>query len=348
MKYFILMLLVVHILGCSESKGGDDSSMESTKIMKVKVSPEIESDTLESPIIEEKLILDTILFDKLVMKLSHDSTDARWPVLSPRPLPGAILPFKRIVAYYGNFYSPKMGVLGELSPEVMKLNLLQECKLWEKVDTLYPVIPALHYLAVTAQAAAGRDAMYRLRMPDHQIEKLIDLTRSIDGIAFLDIQVGHSTVQREIPQLEKYLIEPDVHLGLDPEWSMKDGSVPGKKIGTMDASDVNFAVDYLASLVRKHKLPPKVLVVHRFTKGMLTNYKDIKTCPEVQIIIHMDGFGFPAKKVDSYKRAVASEPVQFTGFKLFYKNDTWTSPHRLMTREEILKLRPRPIYIQYQ
>jgi hypothetical protein len=64
--------------------------------------------------------------------------------------------------------------------------------------------------------------------------------------------------------------------------------------------------------------------------------------------MHMDGFGFAAKKIDSYKRAIANEPVQFTGFKLFYKNDIASPPKRLMTPEEILKLNPRPLYIQYQ
>jgi ribosomal protein S2 len=34
-----------------------------------------------------------------------------------------------------------------------------------------------------------------------------------------------------------------------------------------------------------------VLIVHRFTQGMVTNYKKIKTVPEVQVVMDMDGFG---------------------------------------------------------
>ena len=70
--------------------------------------------------------------------------------------------------------------------------------------------------------------------------------------------------------------------------------------------------------------------------------------PQVQVVINMDGFGFPAKKVDSYRRFVGGMPIQFTGFKLFYKNDILTSPYRMMTPSEILRLYPMPIYIQYQ
>jgi hypothetical protein len=50
---------------------------------------------------------------------------------------------------------------------------------------------------------------------------------------------------------------PHVHFGMDPEFSMKDGSKPGKKIGTYDAADINYASGYLAGLVKKHGLPPK-------------------------------------------------------------------------------------------
>jgi hypothetical protein len=81
---------------------------------------------------------------------------------------------------------------------------------------------------------------------------------------------------------------------------------------------------------------------------MVTNYKNITKKPEVQIVMNMDGFGFPAKKIDTYKSWIAGEPVQFTGFKIFYKNDIKSSPYRLMTPAEILNLNPSPIYIQYQ
>ena len=48
------------------------------------------------------------------------------------------------------------------------------------------------------------------------------------------------------------------------------------------------------------------------------------------------------------KAFIADEPVQFTGLKLFYKNDIKTPPYRLMTPAEVLKLNPSPVYIQYQ
>lgn len=295
------------------------------------------------------IFLDTLSFKSGLLHLVHYRPSDKWPVKTGYPLPGAILPFKRIVTYYGNFYSAGMGILGELPPEQLLLKLQQEVKNWELADSLLPVLPALEYITVTAQRQPGKDKKYRLRMPFSQVDKAIDLATKIKGIVILDVQVGHSTLQEELPQLFKYLKQPGIHLAIDPEYSMKHGEVPCSVIGTFDADDINYASGYLAGIVREFNLPPKILVVHRFTKQMVTNYKKIMIRPEVQIIMNMDGFGFPAKKVDSYKSWISNEPVQFTGFKLFYKIDPRSAPgKRLMTPAEVLKLYPSPVYIHYQ
>ena len=271
-----------------------------------------------------------------------------WPVKTAYPLPGALLPFNRIVAYYGNLYSKGMGVLGQYPPDQMLAMLEAEVAKWQVADPSTPVIPALQYIAVVAQGSPGADGKYRDRMPDSEIDKVLAMAGEIHGIVFLDVQVGLSNVQTEIPLLEKYLKMPQVHLSIDPEFSIKTDSSPGKVIGTFDASDINFVSNYLANLVRENNLPPKILVVHRFTEAMVTNYKNIETMPEVQIVMNMDGWGVAAKKIDTYKQFIYAEPVQFTGFKLFYKNDTLTPGSTLMTPAELLKLTPQPIYIQYQ
>ncbi|MDB5254018.1 MAG: hypothetical protein JWL80_84 [Parcubacteria group bacterium] len=282
------------------------------------------------------------------LSTSTPAVKTPWPVKTVYPNGGAILPFKRIVAYYGNFYSKGMGVLGEYPEDEMLSRLKAEVNVWNAADPNTPVVPAIHYIATTAQGSAGKQGFYMLRMPDSQIDHALELADKIDGIVFLDIQVGLSNLQRELPMLEKYLAMPNVHLGIDPEFSMKTGAKPGSVIGTMDAADINYAAEYLAKLVRDNNLPPKVLVIHRFTEDMLTNYKQIKPLPEVQIVVDMDGWGFGAKKLNTYQQVVYKEPVQFTGFKLFYKNDLKPPSTRLLTPQELLNLSPQPLYIQYQ
>ncbi len=293
---------------------------------------------------EPALGLDTTDYQKRIRQLANGDKTGRWPAKAPLPLTGAMLPFKRVVAYYGNMFSTNMGVLGALPKEEMMKGLLAECRKWQGTDTTTPVVPALHYVAVTAQGSPGKDGMYRQRMPFSEIDKVIAWAKEIDGIVFLDVQVGHSSVAAELPRLEKYFKMPQVHLGIDAEYSMKGGEVPCSKIGTFDAVDVNVAVDYLQQLVQQEKLTPKILIVHRFTQNMITNYRQIKTTPEVQIVVNMDGFGGKELKLSSYRSYVFREPVQFTGFKLFYKYDKPV----MYTPSELMKLTPIPIYIQYQ
>jgi len=252
------------------------------------------------------------------------------------------------VAFYGNMYSKRMGVLGEYPPKELWRMLKSEMHKWELVDPTTPVQPAIHYIATVAQGSPQKDGFYCQRMPDRQIDSALNIAAMGNAIVFLDIQVGKSTVMNEVPRLEKYLKMPKVHLGIDPEFSMKEGQAPGKKIGYMDASDINFCSDYLAKIVRANNLPPKILIVHRFTQGMIKNYKNIHLHREVQIVMNMDGWGEPTLKFDTYKSYIYREPVQFTGFKLFYKNDLKKAPNRMLTPEEIMKLKPHPIYIQYQ
>jgi hypothetical protein len=272
-----------------------------------------------------------------------------WPA-GPVPIPGAILPAKRIVAFYGNPLSKKMGVLGEYPVDEMLAKFDKILDEWKEADPSTPVQPALHLIAVVAQGAPGKDGKYRLRMPNSLIEKVYGWAKQKDAILFLDIQLGGSTVQEELPRLMPFLERPDVHLGVDPEFSMhysREGLAPGKKIGIMDADEINYAIDALSKLVTEKKLPPKVFIVHRFTRQMVSNASDIKLDPNVQVVMNMDGWGQPWLKFDSYRAYEISEPVQFTGFKIFFHNDTRKGDPILSPRE-VLQLLPRPMYIQYQ
>jgi hypothetical protein len=270
--------------------------------------------------------------------------DSLWPVkTAPAPLPGSILPEKRIVAFYGNPLSKRMGILGEFEAEEMLKKLDAEVAEWNRLDPEHPVQPALHLIAMVADPHPGPSGKYRTRMDSALIEKVYGWAQSRNAIMFVDLQVGQSTLAAELPWIEKFLMRPDVHLGIDPEFAMKKGAIPGQRIGTFDAAEINVAIRFLANLVEKHGLPPKILVVHRFTQGGVTNYRKIELDPRVQFVMHMDGFGAPWLKRDTYWRDIKANPVQFAGWKQFTKtrNDNPPTP-----RSEILRLWPVPVYIQ--
>lgn len=313
-------------------------------------SPPLDTAAYDAKLRQLAHVLEPVPMDPVLTETAATSVPIQsiWPVTAAYPNPGAILPFSRIVAYYGNFYSRGMGVLGKYDPDEMLQRLDVEVKTWEAADPSMPVVPAIDYIAATAQLSPGADGKYRFRMPDSHKDKAVELASKIGGIVILEVQPGLADVLGEVRHLEPYLKLPNVHLALDPEFAMiASGRRPGTVVGTMDATTINSVAEYLAATVRDNGLPPKVLVVHRYTRAMVTNADKIVPLPEVQIVMDMDGWGPPSQKIASYKAYVASEPVQFTGFKLFYRNDFWGGG-RMMTPEEILALTPSPSFIQYQ
>ena len=196
-------------------------------------------DTARPKLIAGRNAHDSVSFFSAIRR-GQKSLD-KWPV-EKDPLSGAILPAKRIVAFYGNPLSKKMGVLGEYPVDQMLGKLDQAVAEWKKADPSTPVQPALHLIAVVAQGAPGRDGMYRLRMDTSLIEKVYGWAQQKNALLFLDIQVGKSNLQAEIPRLLPFLSRPNVHLAVDPEFSMhyeREGMAPGRKIGEMSGDDVN-------------------------------------------------------------------------------------------------------------
>ena len=80
-------------------------------------------------------------------------------------------------------------------------------------------------------------------MADSLIERVASWAAQRNAIVFLDVQVGQSTLKAELPRLVPFLKRPNVHLGIDPEFSMKPRrdrrqnaivtDKPGARIGTM-------------------------------------------------------------------------------------------------------------------
>jgi hypothetical protein len=264
------------------------------------------------------------------------------PVATPDPY-RPLLPEHRIVAYYGNPLAKQMGVLGELAPSDMLSQLNQQAAVIAAADRTRTVLPALELVSPAAQADPGEDGLYRARMKPELIEQVAQWAESNHALLILDVQPGRSSVAEEVNALLPFLRRAYVHLALDPEFSMPETRAPGEVVGTMDASVINGAIRTLADLVISERLPPKILVVHRFTEGMLTNYADIKPDPQVQVVVTMDGFGPPALKLAQYDEYVHNQRVQRAGIKLFYYHDV-----PLLTPQQIVDLDPFPDLVIYQ
>lgn len=270
-------------------------------------------------------------------------TDQDAPAYGVASLDGPLLPDHRIVTYYGNPLSDQMGILGELEDDRLVARVREQAAAYELVDPTRPVLPALELVAVVAQAGPGSDGMYRLRMDTDLIEDMIGLAERNDLLLILDVQIGRSNVQDEVRAMLPFLKRRNVHLALDPEFAMTQDQLPGRVIGSHSAAEVNLAIDLVADLVAAEGLPPKLLVVHRFTEKMLTDADKIRRDPRVQVVVVMDGFGPPEVKTNTYDTLVRDQGFEHLGFKLFYKQDV-----PLMTPAQVLELDPSLGVIIYQ
>jgi len=264
------------------------------------------------------------------------------PTLAPRP--AGLLPEHRILSFYGNPLAKEMGILGELPSEQMLARLKQQMAAYAVTDASRPFVPALELVTPAAQGWAGEDGLYRARMKPEVIEQVANWAEANDALLILDVQIGLSTVPEEVEALIPYLRRPYVHLALDPEFAIPSGHIPGEVVGTLDASTIDGVVRTLSELVASEHLPPKILVVHRFTDSMVTNAWEIAhSDPNVQIVVTMDGFGPPALKLAQYRSYVHDQGVQYSGIKLFYHHDV-----PLLTPKDVLGLDPSPDLVIYQ
>jgi hypothetical protein len=255
----------------------------------------------------------------------------------------AILPKRRILAYYGYPGSSAMGVLGEHDmPELLTM-LQQHTHTYEQADPQRPVLPALELIAVMAQKDPGRSGTHRARTPDSVLESYVRFTEAHGILLVLDVQPALSPLLDEVSALEKWLRYSHVHLAIDPEWILSEGQVPGDTVGCVDAGVITQVQHLMGALSTKYGLPPKVLIVHQFLDSMIRNKSSLGPVPGVQLVIDADGFGGPNGKRNVYYDLITRSPVEFAGIKLFFKQD-----NPLMTAEEILALRPSPDVIIYQ
>ena len=257
------------------------------------------------------------------------------------PLGGrAIFPNFRVVAFYGAPQNHELGALGIGSPDAAGRRLRKQARPYARKTR--PVMLAFELIATVANADAGEDGLYRTRQTNAVVRRYLRAARRAKALLVLDIQPGHADFMDEVRHLDRWLREPDVGLALDPEWHTP-GAQPGTVIGSVDASVVNKVSAHLAKIVRDGNLPEKLLIVHRFTDGMIARADRLHTVPGVQTVVNVDGFGSNTVKIAKYRAFVKTTPRLRRGFKLFYEEDSG-----LMRPRSVVALQPPPDLVVYE
>ena len=208
-------------------------------------------------------------------------------------------------------------------------------------------LPIFEMIAVVAHPSPTDSGLYRTHEPRDVVDAFLQAARRHKGLLLLNIQPGRADFIDDVKAFEKWLLEPDVGLALDPEWAVDAGEVPGEVIGSTTGGELDSVAAYLSSLVRAHQLPEKVMIYHQFHTATIEDEDELRPHPGVVMVKSIDGVGVPAEKVATWNRLARSlAPHVYTGFKLFFEEDTRRGS--LMTPAEVLKLRPQPSYVLYE
>ena len=245
-----------------------------------------------------------------------------------------------LVAYYGTAGSGALGVLGEGRPDRMHERLARAAAPFAGPGR--PVHPVYELIVTIADGHPGKDGDYNHDIARRQVRAYIDAAHRHGALVVLDLQPGKARFDAVVRRWAWALRDPWVGLALDPEWRMARGGVPGRRIGTVGAGEVNRVSAMLSRFVAKHQLPEKLFLLHQFRRDMVVDPSRIVHRPGLAMVQHVDGYGTRQEKLATYHHV--ARPQQFTmGFKLFYDEDV----HR-MGAAAVRKVRPRVRFVSFQ
>ncbi len=262
-------------------------------------------------------------------------------------LPGGgqvLFPGHRLVALYGHPGAPTLGALGEQDLQQSIARARQVAGQYRALSRV-PVVPTFEIIATVAQASPGYNGTYSYATPVSALRPWVQAASAAGMYVVLDLQPGRANLLTQAKLYASLLKLPNVGLALDSEWKLQPGQLPLHQIGSVDISEINSVVRWLAALTARYRLPQKLLVLHQFRLSMIIGEQYLDTSnDDLAILIHMDGQGTPGEKQATWNAVTAAAPPHvWFGWKNFYVKDTpMISPRATMAET------PTPVMISYQ
>ncbi|EZP40918.1 MULTISPECIES: hypothetical protein [Micrococcus] len=271
------------------------------------------------------------------------------PTPTPTPstqLPGGgrrMFPDRRLVALYGTPGVPQLGLLGEqdLPASIDRAHALAEAY---QVHADEPVQPAFEIITTMATADEGPTGDYSRPVRRDRLEEWVAGAGEAGVHVILDLQPGFADFLTQAREFEDLLSEPHVGLALDPEWRLRPGQMHMEDIGQVTAAEVNETSQWLAELVAREELPEKILMLHQFRLTMIEERPDIVDRDGLALVLHADGHGHPALKMNTWEWLLKDLPEHWwMGWKNFLDEDT-----PMFTPAETMAVEPRPWFVSFQ
>ena len=290
---------------------------------------------------------------------SQSASPRTSPSIAPAPTPSTaqtpqatlprggreVFPRHRLVGYAGVTGAATLGRLGTGPLDQRVAEIKRTARPYAAGREILPVVEVI---ATVVQVKSGRDGKHRVRLTDAELAAYHKAARKHRALLLLNLQPGRSEFIIEAKAFEKWLKEPDVGVALDPEWAMDPGQRPGGAYGYTTGAELNEVARYLATLVRHHDLPEKVMVYHQVARSVVRKESGLKDHEGVVVIKSVDGLGPPKPKIKTYRVVNKTTPkFVHAGFKLFLTEDR-ADGGRLMRPREVLALKPSPEYVMYE
>jgi len=269
------------------------------------------------------------------------------PAPRPAQLPGGgrvLFPGHLLVALYGHPGAPGLGVLGHQDLSASITRARRTAAPYRALSKV-PVVPAFEIIATVAEASPGPDGDYSAATPVADLLPWVRRASAAGLYVILDLQPGRASLLAQAKLYQSLLKLPNVGLALDAEWKLQPGQTPLRQIGSVNISEVNGVVRWLAALTSRYQLPQKLLVLHQFRLSMIQNERRLDTSHhDLAILFHMDGQGSPMAKQQTWAAVTKAAPRGvFFGWKDFYTKD-----HPMLDPRQTITRTPRLSMISYQ
>jgi hypothetical protein len=130
---------------------------------------------IKRSLLQKQLALDTVDYNKRIVALNNDTTGG-WPVKTPYPLPGALLPYQNCLLR--EFIFKTNGVLGEY-PRAEMISKLEPKLLNGKSRFQFNYHSCFTLYCRNRPRCARKRKMYRMRMDFKQIDTVLSWAKPI-------------------------------------------------------------------------------------------------------------------------------------------------------------------------
>ena len=248
-----------------------------------------------------------------------------------------------MVALYGSPLSPDLGVLGLFPPDEAARRLIEEAGIYDNLNGDRRVTPAIDLIYSQAQNEPTENGLYLRSLDDASVQTYINLAEQNNLQLILDLQIGRGNLLDEVRKIERFLVNPRVHVAIDPEYAVGPQGVPLWTPGVITGNEINDVQDYLAWLVAQYQLPPKMLVIHQYMEQTIVNGDATRQVPNVDLVLNMDGIGPPSEKADKYQLFASRPYAVRRSYNVFIRHDD-----PVISEDEIMRLSPQPDMVIYQ